>query len=78
MDSEKSGFTLDEAVSKITDTIKEYQETDPKPVQVAIAIDIEKDNSLSDILFLALPGKDNEIINKLKKDIDESHVNPDS
>ena len=78
MDGEKSGFTLDEAVSKIMDTIKQYQKTNQKPVQVAIAVDIEKDNSLSDILFLALPGKDNEIINKLKKDIDEFDANPDS
>lgn len=78
MDGEKSGPTLDEAVSHLIDTIKKKNQADPHFVQVAIALEIEKDNSFSSLLFLALTGKDNEIINNLKKDIDEFDANLDS
>ena len=78
MDEKKSGLTLDEAVSQLIDTIKTHNQADPNFVQVAIALEIEKDNSLSSLLFLALTGKDNEIINKLKKDINEFDDNPES
>ena len=78
MDGEKSGLTVDEAVSQLIDSIKKHNQADPHFVQVAIALEIEKDNSFSSLLFLALTGKDNEIINKLKKDIHEFDANPDS
>ena len=61
MDGEKSGPTLDEAVSQLIDSIKERNLEDPHFVQVAIALEIEKDNSFSSLLFLALTGDDNEI-----------------